>query len=181
MAARLDRIVARIGWLMAAIAGLALLVIAMTIIAEIALRALHAPLVGGIEIIRVTFVISVFFAFTHVITQDREIRVDVLRWIFPPGALRIMDALASFVTLAFFGFLLWFSAGRLWDDWVRDVYLEGRLSIPMWIPWSTITLGAFMAVVASACSLLKYLFGAPAPGGGDGHGGSPDEQSDLAD
>jgi len=37
------------------------------------------------------------------------------------------------------------------------VYLEGRLLIPMWIPWSTITIGSLMAAIASACSLLKHL------------------------
>lgn len=153
----LDRVVKMVSRIMAVIAGLALVVIALTIMAEITLRTFFVPLVGGIEIIRVTFVISVFFAFAYVIVQDREIRVDVFRWMFPPRMLRIVDAAASLVTLAFFGFLLWFSAGRLWSDWTAGVYLEGRLLIPMWIPWSTITLGAMMAVIAAACSLLKHL------------------------
>lgn len=174
MAAMLDRMVTRISRLMAAIAGLALLVIAVTIIAEIVFRAMHAPLVGGIEVVRVTFVISVFFAFAYVIVEDREIRVDVLRWAFPPGALRVLDAAASLVTLAFFGFLLWFSVGRLWHDWIGGVYLEGRLLIPMWIPWSAITLGALMAVIASVCSILKHLFGQPPSDDGDEEGAEPD-------
>lgn len=153
----LDRIVRLISRIMAIIAGLALVLIALTIMAEIAMRTFFVPLVGGIEIIRVTFVVSVFFAFAHVITQDREIRVDVFRWMFPAKALRVVDAAASAVTLAFFGLLLWFSAGRLWSDWMGGVYLEGRLLIPMWIPWSTITIGSLMAAIASACSLLKHL------------------------
>lgn len=177
----LDRTVRLVGRSMAAIAGLALLMIAVTIMAEIVMRALRTPLVGGIEIIRVTFVISVFFAFAHVITQDREIRVDVLRWMFPPGALRLLDAAASLVTLAFFGFLLWFSAGRLWNDWAAGVYLEGRLLIPMWIPWSAITLGALMAVVASACSLLKHLLGQPAANDANWREADQDPQSRKSD
>lgn len=181
MAATLDRMVTRISRLMAAIAGLALLIIAVTIIAEIVFRALHAPLVGGIEVVRVTFVISVFFAFAHVIVEDREIRVDVLRWVFPSGALRILDVAASLVTLAFFGFLLWFSVGRLWHDWVGGVYLEGRLLIPMWIPWGAITLGALMAVIASACSILKRLFGSPASTDGAGQGTDPEASSGASD
>lgn len=174
----LDRTVKQISRVMAMIAGLALVMIALTIMAEITMRTFFVPLVGGIEIVRVTFVISVFFAFAHVITQDREIRVDVFRWMFPTSALRIIDAAASLVTLGFFAFLLWFSAGRLWSDWMRGVYLEGRLLIPMWIPWSTITIGALMAVVASACSLLKHVLSSGEP---NWRGADLDAQSDKLD
>lgn len=162
----IDRWMQRISLTLAVVAGLALLAIAGTIMAEIVMRALRRPLIGAIEIVRVTFVISVFFAFAHVITQGREIRVDILRNSFPPLLAKLLDILASLVTAAFFALLLWFSVFRLQDNWTRGVYLEGRLLLPMWIPWATITVGAALSVVAALLAAVKHALGRPVPGPG---------------
>ena len=157
MLSAVDRVIAGISWAMAVVAGIALLLIALIIMTEVVMRAMRNPLVGGIEMIRVTFVISVFFAFAHVIVAEREIRVDVMRYLMPRASLRFLDAAASLVTLLFFGFLLWFSVGRLLEAWERGIFLEGQLLLPMWMPWGTIVLGSAMAAAASLCGIVKYL------------------------
>jgi TRAP-type C4-dicarboxylate transport system permease small subunit len=156
-----DRLIAGVAWAMAVIAGMALLLIALIIMTEVVMRAMRNSLVGGIEMIRLTFVISVFFAFAHVIVSEREIRVDVMRYVIPRASLRILDAAASLVTCLFFTFLVWFSVGRLVEAWERGIFLEGQLLLPMWIPWGTIVLGSAMALAASMCSIVKYLANPP--------------------
>lgn len=166
MIQRLDRAFGRVAWFMAALAGLALVTLAVIILTEVLLRNIGIPFIGAIELVRVVFVITSFFAFAHVITGDREIRVDVLRYLFPERVSFAFDAIASFITLAFFALLVWFAFGRTHEAVVRGIYLEGRLLIPMWIPWGTITLGSALAVIASLRSIVRYLaaaFGAAPP------------------
>jgi TRAP-type C4-dicarboxylate transport system permease small subunit len=157
----LDRLTASIAWFMAVIAGVAMLSIAGIIMLEVVMRAARNPLIGGIELVRVTFVISVFFAFAYVTVSEREIRVDVLRAQMPAGALRFVDAAASLVTLLFFAFFFWFSIGRTAEAWERGIFLEGQLLLPMWIPWGTVVIGSLMAVVASFCAMVKHLINPP--------------------
>lgn len=154
---RLDHLVNRISLALAVLAGTALVAIAVIIMLEVTMRALSIPLIGASEVVRVTFVASVYLAFAHVITQDREIRVDVLRGFFPAQVERLIEALASLVTLAFFAMIFWFSVERLQDNWARGVYLEGRLLIPMWVPWGTIMIGTLMSVVAAALAVMRKL------------------------
>jgi len=154
---RLDYLATRISLALAVLAGTALVGIAVIIMLEVTMRALSIPLIGASEVVRVTFVASVYLAFAHLITQDREIRVDVLRGFFPAPVERMFEVLASIVTMAFFGMIFWFSVERLQDNWVRGVYLEGRLLIPMWIPWGTIMIGTLMSVVASTLVMVRRL------------------------
>lgn len=154
---RLDHAVNRISLALAALAGVALVVIAIIIMIEVTMRALSIPLIGANEVVRVTFVASVYLAFAHLITQEREIRVDVLRGFFSAPVERLLEALASLVTLGFFAMILWFSIERLQDNWQRGVYLEGRLLIPMWIPWGTIMVGTFLSVVAAALAMIRKM------------------------
>lgn len=161
MVALLDRLVSRVVWVLVAVAGLALVTVVLIVMTEVIMRALGSPLVGGIELIRVAFLVSVFFAFAYVLIAEREIRVDVIRGVVPFGMLRYMDALANIVSALFFGFLLYFSVARLHDAVVNGIYLEGRLLIPMWIPWGTIVIGSMMAVIAAVAMTIRYAVTRP--------------------
>lgn len=155
----IDQFIRWISFALAALAGMALVAIALIIMLEVTMRTLHIPLIGASEIVRITFVASVFLAFSHVIIQRREIRVDVLRAFQPVPLQRVLDAAAGLMTLGFFAFIVWFGIIRLHDNFVRGVYLEGRLLIPMWIPWLTIVTGAALSVAAAALIILRSLSG----------------------
>lgn len=147
--------------LMAVVAGIAMIAIACITMLEVGMRAVGHPLVGGIEMVSISFVISVFFAFAYVTVTEREIRVDVFRHLMPGMALRIVDSASSLITLVFFAFFVWFSVGRLVEAWERGIFLEGRLLLPMWIPWGTIVVGSFMAALASFCELVTHIASPP--------------------
>ena len=157
--AQIDRIVRWISFLLAAMAGAALVLIALTIMLEVTMRALRIPLIGASEVVRITFVASVYLAFSYVIVQRREIRVDVLRTFHTVPLQRLLDAAAGLITLCFFAFIAWFGIVRLENNLARGVYLEGRLLIPMWIPWLTIVIGASMSVVAALLVIARSLAG----------------------
>lgn len=157
--AQIDRIVRWISFILAALAGTALVMIAVTIMLEVTMRALRIPLIGASEVVRITFVASVYLAFSYVIIERREIRVDVLRAFHTVPLQRLLDAAAGLVTLCFFAFIAWFGIIRLQDNLARGVYLEGRLLIPMWIPWLTIVIGASLSVVAAVINMARSLIG----------------------
>jgi TRAP-type C4-dicarboxylate transport system permease small subunit len=157
--AQITRIISGISFVLAALAGTALVVIALTIMLEVSMRALRIPLVGANEVVRVTFVASVYLAFSYVIVQRREIRVDVLRAFHSRTIQRLLDAAAGVITLGFFLLVAWFGFFRLQDNYARGVFLEGRLLIPMWIPWLTIVLGSAMSIVAALLIIVRSLAG----------------------
>jgi TRAP-type C4-dicarboxylate transport system permease small subunit len=157
--AQINAIIRWISFVLAALAGTALVMIAVTIMFEVTMRALRIPLIGANEVVRVAFVASVYLAFSHVIVERREIRVDVLRAFHTRLLQRVLDAAAGAVTLAFFLFIAWFGFVRLEDNYTRGVFLEGRLLIPMWIPWLTIVLGSAMSILAAALIIVRSLVG----------------------
>lgn len=159
----LDKLVNWISRVLVTIAGIALMGVVVIVMAEVIMRALRTPLVGGIELIRVSFLVSVFFAFAHVLVAERDIRVDVIRALVPVWMLRYLDVFATVVSALFFGMLFYFSLGRLHEAIARGVYLEGRLLLPMWIPWGTIVIGAGMAVVAAVTMGIRYMITPPKP------------------
>ena len=97
----IDRIIRAMSFGLAVLAGLALVSIALIIMLDVLMRAFRIPLIGASEVVRITFVASVHLAFAHVITQDREIRVDILRTTINPLVMRVFDVLAGLTTLAF--------------------------------------------------------------------------------
>lgn len=169
--------VKRVSLISAVIAALALLVIVGVIMTEVVMRAMHTPLVGGIEIIRVTFLIAVFFAFAHVILSERDIRVDIVRTFLPRGVMRLLDMFASLVSAVFFGFMLFFA----WEELMRalrgGVYMDGRLLLPMWLPWGTIVFGSFMGVLASLAMIFHYATRKPS---GDDDTGPSDRTTQIS-
>lgn len=159
----LDRLVGAVSRFLVTVAGLALMAVVVIVMTEVVTRGLRMPLVGGIEMIRVSFLVSVFFAFAHVLVAERDIRVDVIRPLVPVWTLRYMDVFAAIVSALFFGLLFYFSLGRLHEAIARGVYLEGRLLLPMWLPWGTIVIGAGMAVVAAVATGIRYAITPPKP------------------
>ena len=151
----LTGIVARIARLMAIMAGIALLAIIAIIMTDVATRLVGISLAGSLELVRTTFVVSVFFAFAHVILSEREIRVDVMRFVLPAPLLRCLDVAAGIVTLCFFGLLAWFSTTHFIDTWTRGIFMDGELLLPMWMPWGTIVIGSVAAVVAAICLIAR--------------------------
>lgn len=159
----LDRLVDRISAVLVTIAGVALMSVVAVVMTEVAMRALGTPLVGGIELIRVSFLVSVFFAFAYVLVSERDIRVDVLRSLVPTWTLRCMDVLAAVISALFFGLLVYFSFGRFHEAIARGVYIDGRLLLPMWLPWGTIMIGSGMAVLAAVATGIRYMIRPPKP------------------
>lgn len=159
----IDRVLKRISLLLVAIAALALAGVVVIVMAEVIMRAMGTPLIGGIELTRVTFVVSVFFAFAHLVVTDREIRVDVIKFLVPLWALKAMGIFAALVSTLFFGFLFVFALYRVHDAWIHGVYLEGRLLLPMWIPWATIVLGSGLAAICSIFQIVTQTVRPPQP------------------
>jgi TRAP-type C4-dicarboxylate transport system permease small subunit len=67
--------------------------------------------------------------------------------------------MAAVLSLAFFSFLIWFASIRWWQAWTRDIFLEGRLYIPMTIPWGVIAVGSALAVIVALRSAIIAVAG----------------------
>jgi TRAP-type C4-dicarboxylate transport system permease small subunit len=81
----------------------------------------------------------------------------------PLWGLKAMGIFAALVSALFFGFLFVFSIYRVQDAWTHGVYLEGRLLIPMSIPWMTIVIGSGLAMICSVFQVIKQTVLPPRP------------------
>jgi TRAP-type C4-dicarboxylate transport system permease small subunit len=86
--------------------------------------------------------------------QGRHLKVDVLHHFIGPGAQHVLEVISTIVVtavalvLAWLGFVFW------WDAWSSDEKSWGMLSIPLWIPYLSLFVGAVLLVVAQVIRLL---------------------------
>ncbi|WP_166652300.1 TRAP transporter small permease [Enterovirga rhinocerotis] len=144
-----------ISWGLAVAATISIFVIIGLIMADVVTRLFGISLPGIIELVRTSFVVSVFFAFAYVIVTEREIRVDVLRYVVPTFLLRYLDVAAALITFVFFGFMAWLAWVSLHDALTFGIFMDGELLLPMWLPWATIVIGSVAAMVAAACLAVR--------------------------
>ncbi|WP_173934304.1 TRAP transporter small permease [Chelativorans sp. Marseille-P2723] len=145
--------------LLAQLAGLALIAAGITILAEVFMRQIGLPLIGTDEIAKVLFAYSVFFSFPYIVMLGREIRVDFIYDRLGLLSRRIADALSKLLTVAFFALFAWLSWKSLSGAWFRDIFMAGRLGIPMWITWFAVVIGTFSAGLAASLLLFAALRG----------------------
>jgi TRAP-type C4-dicarboxylate transport system permease small subunit len=157
----LDEAILRLSRWLGILAGFAMLAIAAIIMLEVVMRALRNPLIGGIEMTRIAFVFSVFFAFAYVTTTEREIRVDAFRHKMPPLLVKVLDAAAALTTAVFFALFFWLGLAKTDEAWERGIFLEGQLLLPMWIPWGAVVIGSLLAVLACLRSMVRVLVEPP--------------------
>jgi TRAP-type C4-dicarboxylate transport system permease small subunit len=136
------------------IASLAVVVMMLTVVADVVLRfAFNTPVQGAYDVVGFSLLIMVFFGMASVVSQRSEIVIDLIDSFLPPNVLRLLKWVASLGTLAFFLFLGWSMIGP-----ARDAYTYGdrslELGVPQWILWAL----AFVGLAGNVWVALRRLF-----------------------
>ncbi|MBE9637188.1 TRAP transporter small permease [Salipiger mangrovisoli] len=139
-----------------AIAALAVVVMMLTVVADVVLRfVFNIPVRGAYDVVSFGLLVMVFFGMAPVVARQGEILIDIVDGLLPAAVLGLLKLLASLGTLGFFLFLGWAMLGP-----ARDAYTYGdrslELGIPLWSLWAV----AFVGLAGTVWEALRRLRGA---------------------
>lgn len=135
------------------IASLAVVVMMLTVVADVLLRfVFNIPVRGAYDVVGFGLLVMVFFGMAPVVARQGEILIDIVDGMLPPAALGLLKMLASLGTLVFFVFLGWSMFGP-----ARDAFTYGdrslELGVPLWTLWAV----AFSGLAGTVWVALRRL------------------------
>ena len=153
------------------IACAALAVMMLTVVADVALRALfHAPVQGAYDVVSFALLVMAIFGMGPVAAARGEILVDILDALLPPAMLRALGLVAAVLGAGLFLFCGWAMIQPAMDSWEwGEVSLE--LGLPKWTLWAAAFAGMLGIFWGYALQLRAVVAAGPAP--------APSEEGEL--
>ena len=135
------------------IAGAALVVMMLVVVADVVLRAVfNIPVRGTYDLVSIALLIMVMFGMAPVVARRGEILIDLIDDFLPAWALRLLSLAAAGLGIALFAFCAWSMVGPAMDAWrYGDRSLE--LGVPQWTLW----LAAFVGMIGIFWGYLVQL------------------------
>lgn len=139
------------------VASVALVVMMLVVVADVALRLIfNTPVRGAYDMVSVGLLVMVFFGIGPVIAWGSEILIDLFDPILSPKALKALRVIAALATVGTFGFIAWSMASPALDAWrYGDRSLE--LGIPSWTLWVAAFVGLVGIMWGAFVALLTVL------------------------
>jgi TRAP-type C4-dicarboxylate transport system permease small subunit len=156
MVVMVDKVVAKVSGVFAALGAALIGLLALTMVADVVGRQFGSPVTGIVELAAQTVVISAFLTIPYVMRRGGHIRATVLVNRTPPIVRKSLEVLAYLIGAIIFA-LLAFSA---WDAFVEDFVKasyegEGALRIPTWPARLTIFLASVLMIFESLLATAK--------------------------
>jgi TRAP-type C4-dicarboxylate transport system permease small subunit len=156
MLVMVDKVVAKVSGVFAALGAALIGLLALTMVADVVGRQFGSPVTGIVELAAQTVVISAFLTIPYVMRRGGHIRATVLVNRTPPIVRKSLEVLAYSIGAIIFA-LLAFSA---WDAFVEDFVKasyegEGALRIPTWPARLTIFLASVLMIFESLLATAK--------------------------
>lgn len=148
----------RLAWLGGAIsAGLIVLILLLTAVSVFCRYILGVPLLGGDEAAGFLVVATVMFGAAEALRRGDHIGIDILPGLLPERGQVWLAIFGHAAVLVFSGVLL-ASAWRAVSFSRRfEAYSTGALEMPLWIPQSTMLVGAVLLGLVALTRLLALL------------------------
>ncbi|GIK82885.1 MAG: hypothetical protein BroJett024_39900 [Alphaproteobacteria bacterium] len=126
--------------------------------AEVLMRtAFHSPIPLVIELSGFCFAFTTFFTLALVVRERRELTVDFVVGRLPARTRLALRSIYDAIGIIAFGVICWAAWGKLrWSASVGD-YIPSDPPLPTIIPWTALTVGLAMLVVALLVDLLVSL------------------------
>jgi TRAP-type mannitol/chloroaromatic compound transport system permease small subunit len=141
---------------------LVLVVLAITALNVFTRYVLDRPVAGADEATGYLIVAIVMLGAAETLRRGEHIRIDLLLGALGARA-RWWIELLSFAAVLAFALLLLKSAWRtVFFSYQFGAYSTGELALPLWIPQSTILLGAMLIALAAVAGLLRAIAERPA-------------------
>ena len=151
----LDRLYAASAWL----AAICLASIALVMLAQAGMREFGLLLRGADDIVGWLCAASAFLALGHTFRHGELVRVGILIDRLAPAVRRRAEFLALGCAVLVVGYILWASAGFVYQSWAFEEVAQGLIQIPIWIPQMSFVLGALLFFIALADEFIVLATG----------------------
>ncbi len=168
----LDRIARALVEPASIVGGIALMLLALVVTADVAARAAGFALVGAAEAGGVLLALLVFLAIAHTQRIRGHVAIEALVVLLPPTLRRCAEAVSLALCLAFAVVLAVTTAGAAWHSYQSMEFQVGTLPFPIWPVRSVIALGFVLFALQLLVHLLVALAAAVRPDPAGGPGGS---------
>jgi|GEM_PF-500718 len=141
------------------VASAALVFMAASVLAQIFGRAAGLSIVGADEMATYAMIVMLFSGLAHTHHHGAHLRVELVVEHFTNRTLVAVRAAALLVAIAFLSVFVWNTFGLSMTSLKRGSLASGLLPVPLWIPQSTLWLGAglyWLMLVRSLADLLLY-------------------------
>jgi TRAP-type C4-dicarboxylate transport system permease small subunit len=152
----------RLAWGLARVAaalgaGVVVLMMAVVIYSVINRYILGTPVTWTDEFSGYLVVALVMLGAAEALRRGDHISVDLITARFGPGHRRLVDAWGNLLVLAVAVSLLISGTATIRYSVDFDIFSEGYLEVPMWIPQSFLMLGAGLLALVALANLLRLL------------------------
>jgi TRAP-type C4-dicarboxylate transport system permease small subunit len=139
------------------LAAAALIFMAASVLGQIFGRAAGLSVVGADEMATYAMIVMLFAGLAHTHHHDAHLRVELIVERFRGRTLIALRAVALIVTIAFVSAFMWYTFRLSMTSLGRNAIASGLLPVPLWLPQSTLWLGAglyWMMLVRSLVDLV---------------------------
>ena len=153
---RMRRVIDSIVRACATLAGIALLVMVLALVADVTMANLFKrPIVGTFDLVEMTLVILVFLGFPATFLRNGHIAVDVIDHMVSSDIVSRLKWLAELLSLLF---LLLLAYQMLWpavDAW-KFGERKQELGLPLWVVWIPMIAGVVISAMALIAALARH-------------------------
>lgn len=135
-----------------------IVLIMLTIVADVVGRIFHHPLTGTSEIVRNSIVGITFLQLAHVLKNGRHIRTTLIMDRLPYKGKMIINGFASLLGIILFALLVLKSWTPTWDSLTTGEYEgEGALNVPTFPAHFLVLFGSFVMALQFAVNLILSI------------------------
>lgn len=136
------------------IACLALVVMMLVIVLDVAMRYfLNNPLRGSYDVVQTTLVIMVLFGLPRIFADGAHIAIDLIDNALPKAGRRLLIRSAAVLSVLTLAFVFYAMTGPLMSAWRYGEH-SLELNLPQWIVWLIALVGVAGSILAALVSLL---------------------------
>ena len=151
---RLIEQVARILRIAAAVALAAMM--AITIVDVTMRNTINELVLGGVELVELALVITVFLALPETFLRNEHVTIDAIDLLVPPRVVKVLRCVGAFLTLLLLAFLAWRMVLPALDT-VTMGDLTSDLGIPLIWYWLPLVIGGTASVATAAAMAVREL------------------------
>jgi TRAP-type C4-dicarboxylate transport system permease small subunit len=166
---RTIRAIGRLSGFLGVLSGLATLIITLTVILDVALRAtINAPILGATEFSTLLLLVLVYLGLASVQASKSNFSVEIVVAVLPPAVRRVQELLVTLLSAVVIGLLAWYTGREAWSSTLRGEMSFGAITFPVWPARITLSFGLLMLWVQLVVDALQLMFkGTATPTGGN--------------
>jgi TRAP-type transport system small permease protein len=154
-----DRVIERLAWLGAILAGLCLLAMMLLIALEVILRALNHSLLMVDEYSGYMVLAVLGFGWAYAFHRRALLKIELIQAHLSYRTRRILGVIYASLALAFCLVLVWRLGLFAWTGYLRGNVASTPMLTPLWIPQALVPAGLVLVVLVAVKRLIAAISG----------------------